>query len=172
MQTAPSAIAIGDSQGLMMRLIFAVATLIAVSLPVVANAQLYRLSVDGHVTSVSPSVISRFSVGEAASATVIFDVSSPGYQFYPNDATIWYYPDAPKSGYLQLSTYSAQFTDASRIFVTDNEGGTVDRFIVEDTDPNGTAVGGLPINNFFINFQAGTSALGSTSGLIGTDESD
>ena len=146
-----------------MRLIVAFATLAIVGLPAVANAQLYRLTVAGHVTSVSPSVASNFTIGEAASATVIFDASSSGYQFYPNDPTIWYYSDAPKSGYLQLPTYLAQFTDASRIFVTNNGGGTIDRFIIEDTDPSGASVGGLSINNFFINFQGGTSTLNSTS---------
>lgn len=125
-----------------------------------ASAATYLVEFQGDVYSSNGDVEDNFPVGTKASAWFTYDAASDGEAWYPGgvlDPAFYYYPNAPISGGMSIGDYLITFSDAARMFVTNQElvsdGRIIDRILFDDHAPVGGPIDGRQIDVVSISWQ-------------------
>lgn len=125
-----------------------------------ATAATFLVELQGDVYYNNGDVADNFPVGTKASAWFKYNSESAGQSFSPGgvlDPSIYFYPDAVIEGGMNIGDYSITFSDAARMFVTNQErvsdGRVIDRILFDDFNPVGGAIDGREIDVVSISWQ-------------------
>lgn len=124
-----------------------------------------RVQLSGYVYYQTPDTVGSFSLGQKASAWFTFDENATGESFSPGgvlDPSIRFYRHAPTGGGMEIGDYKVAFSNAARMFVTNNERssyGPIDRVLFDDFGVLGNAVAGRSLDVVSISFQDNTATV-------------
>ncbi|MCU6455493.1 PEPxxWA-CTERM sorting domain-containing protein [Sphingomonas sp. A2-49] len=128
-------------------------------------AAMVTVQLSGYIYYQTPDTTSTFVIGQEASAWFTFDETAAGETFSPGgvlDPSIRFYRHAPTGGGMTIGDYKVTFSEAARMFVTNNEAGPngpIDRILFDDFGAIGDPIAGRNLDVVSISFQDNTSTV-------------
>jgi hypothetical protein len=147
------------------------AVLVTMLSPVQADAFLITFDFSGHVYAVDPSIAGTFNLTQSVTGSYTFDSATLGQPYYPLgilDPSVTLYDNALTAFQAIIGGYTIGLGNGNRIFVSyqeQSQNGLIDRYGVQLFSPSGVDVAGLPISDFFLNFQSDTGTVIHDSSL-------